>query len=280
MPAVHEAFHLAGRLSKFHLGDVLQLLAMSHLTGRLDLRRPDPLAQGRLYVRDGVLLDADLVEAEAGDACGLPALERILTWKEGHFSFVQDVLPPQSRLNQPITSVLLDTHHRSDLRREFLAALPAGTEVLRIAPEPAIVPILTAEEWRALALVNGRRTLSRITEKCPDDVAILRALCTLIQKGAITTTTLEPERSWQALLPIPVSTRAIQGERPFPARLRANLILKEVDGHKTLGELNQRLSLPVPDLLEDVQYLRDLRWVRFSSGDTRRLDALRTEMAG
>lgn len=277
MPALHEAFHLAGRLSKFNLGDVLQLLAMSQLVGRLDVRRPEPMAQAKLHVRDSLLLDAELVDAETGDFEGLAALERVLTWKEGHFSFVQDALPAQARLNQPITSLLLDTHHRTDLRRELLVVLPPMGSVLRMVPEPTTVPHLTALEWRALALVNGRRTLQRILEKSLDDVAALQALSQLMAKGAIATADLEPEQSWQALRPIPVSTASIKGERPFPARLRTNLILKEVDGRKTLGELNQRLSVPVPELLADVHYLRDLRWVRFSPGDTRRLEALWAE---
>lgn len=278
MQAVNDSFHLAGSLSKFNLGDVLQLLAMSQLTGRLELRCPEFIAQGKVFVGNGILLDVDLVE-EAGHFLGFIALERILAWQEGQFTFVQGAQPQVSRLNQPINNVLLDTHHRADERREILASLPATTEVVRIVPEPHVVPSLSTDEWQILALVNGRRSILRISEMHSDDVKALRSLRALMEKGAVTVVSPEPERTWQSLLPLPVTAAAIEGERLFPARLRANLLLKEVDGRKTLGELNQRLALSVVDLLEEIHYLRDLRWIRFSIGDIKRLGHLRSEMA-
>lgn len=279
MQSANDSFHFSGRISKFPLGDVLQLLAMSQLMGRLELRCPEPLAQGKIFVEDGMLLDVELVESEAGDSLGFTALERVLAWREGHFTFIQGARPQAARLNQSITNVLLDTHHRADERREILAALPPGSKIIRIDPEPPGVPKLTSEEWQVLALVNGRRSIPRISEKFPDDVKALCLLRALISKGAVTVASPEPERGWQSLLPLPIAAAAVQGERPFPTRLRANLLLKDVDGRKTLGELNQRLAIPPAELLDEVHYLRDLRWIRFSTGDIKRLGDLRSEMA-
>jgi hypothetical protein len=278
MQSQDEPFHLAGQLSKFQLGNVLQLLAMSQVKGRLELRSQEPASQARIYVAGGMLLEVEMVEADSGKLSSLKALERVLEWQDGHFSFVQGSEPKTASINQPLNNALLSTHQRMDERRNLLAALPQGHEILRIVAEPPQVPMLNAEEWRILALVNGKHSLLRIAEKAADDVAALAILQALMAKGAVEVKSVVADRSWQSILPQVVPASSIQGERPFPSHIRANVLLKAVDGKRTLGDLDHALAMTLKELFENVRYLRDLRWISFSSGDSKRLETFYSEV--
>ncbi len=201
---------------------------------------------------------------------GLTALEELLGWEEGRFVFVPGEKPRQLAWEIPIPHALLEAERRRDELHRAMGQLPPLETVFRLDAGLTEGPSFSLEAWQVLTLVNGRRTLGGILQKAKDKVNAARVLGQLLEKGVITLRVPESEDAWQSLRPSPLAAIYVDGERAFPARLRANLLLKAIDGHKTLLELSQMLNLKVEDIQEDIAYLLELRWIRFSPSEERR----------
>jgi hypothetical protein len=253
-------FQLKGKLADFDLTEVIQFLNLNRKSGELAIHNSGHDLLGSLF-----MLDGELVHACFNGSHGLTAFDRILHLAEGYFIFLADKQAPARSIEMPIQILLMEAHVRQDELRHLLNELPIPETFLTLVSDIASVPPLNTSEWKVLSLVNGRRTISRISQKSGDELGALRALHALIAKGLVAP--MATESPLFPLIPSFQSSSAISAERPYPPRLRTNLLLKAIDGRRSLKQLADCLKVEFPELIEDIRLLLELKWISFNAED-------------
>jgi hypothetical protein len=252
-------FQLKGKLADFRLPEIVQLLHLGRKSGELALFADDHAPAGSIF-----LIQGELVHAVLGESRGVAAFSRIMMLDRGYFTFLADRISRELTIERPIEALLMEAHARHDELVRFRAELPPPDTVLSIAGGVADVPRLSGDEWQVLSLVNGRRTIGRIVDKTGDELAALSALHSLLAKGLLRWG--NASSPLEGLVPLPLPAAQTSRERPYPPRLRTNLLLKAINGHTTLGCLARDLRMDMTELVEDIQLLLELKWVSFGAG--------------
>ncbi len=102
------AYGIQGQISEIDLTEMLQIIENSRRSGRLVIQRG--ITQGTIVLREGRVSDA-----VCDDVQGLPAIGRLLAFKEGGFAFRNE--PPEMiplGLDTPISKVLMDWAQATD----------------------------------------------------------------------------------------------------------------------------------------------------------------------
>jgi hypothetical protein len=233
---------------------------MNRKSGELAIHNHAHEKAGSLFMISG-----ELIHASMNGSSGLAAFDRILHLADGYFVFLAEQKTESRSIEMPIQVLLMEAHVRQDERLQLQSELPAAETVLTMASDVGSVPPLNTCEWKALSLINGRRTIARICQKFGDELGALRALHALIVKGLVAPMVLESPLF--PLTPHPQSAAAVSEDRPYPPRLRTNLLLKAIDGRTSLKQLAASMKMDVPELIEDVRLLLELKWVLFNAKD-------------
>ncbi len=247
---------LQGNLVDFRLPDIVQFLHLGRKTGELALFTEDRIPAGSLFMVQG-----ELVHAVQGESRGVDAFARLMILDRGNFAFLAERLCKELTIERPVEALLMEAHARHDELSRYRAELPPAEEVLSISCSVEDVPRLSVEEWRILSLVDGRRTIGRIVEKNGDEYAALSALHSLLAKGLLQRGS--PASPLSGLIPRPLPAAQVSAERPYPPRLRTNLLLKAIDGRTPLGRLAESLKLGLAEMAEDIRLLLELKWIWF-----------------
>lgn len=168
-------------------------------------------------------------------------------------------------MNSAAHVMLLKTFARLDEIREIQQKLPLDDINLFIVANIKKVPDITTEQWKILALVNGRRTISRICQKFGDELKVKTVLLELLGAGLVSTD--PPEADWRRLVPILRSSAEEKGERSLPPRIRTNLLIKAIDGKSHFEDIRRKMDISENDLLEDIKLLYEFRWIKFNETD-------------
>jgi len=176
-----------GQLSQISLADLLQLFHLNRRTGVLDLVRRDVAAReerGRLYVREGNVVQASLGPVEAEKA-----LYRMLTWRAGGFAFSDTRVTVPARIQTPTRALLMEGMRQLDEWDRLVASLPPldAQVVLRVKSSelPHIVHPLTQE---VLLLLELYSRVQDVMDHCSyPDYQVLRTLQTLVERGIVAT---------------------------------------------------------------------------------------------
>jgi len=255
-------FQLKGGLADFRLPEVVQFLHMNRKTGELALYADDHSHTGSVF-----LIQGELVHANLNECSGVAAFDRIMLLDRGYFIFLTDRISQSLTIERPVQALLMEAHVRQDELSRFRAELPPSETVLSIVNDVASAPSLTTLEWKILSLVNGKRTIGSVIQKINDEHAVLGILHSLMAKGLIT-----GQMAASPLLdltPAPFPATHIVGERPYPPRLRTNLLLKAIDGCTSLNQLAEKLNMEMAELIEDIRLLLELNWISLNAGDER-----------
>jgi len=150
---------LHGRLPDFPLETVLQLLAETKKTGRLEVRAAPE--RSTLGVDEG-----RLVSARTGEEEGELGLGAAFTAHEGEFDFVPMTEAPAANLSGDLDPLL---DRAADIRDRIVAirgVVPNERARLQLS-ERAVARseiVLTPEQWRVLLGVNGERDVAQIAD--------------------------------------------------------------------------------------------------------------------
>jgi hypothetical protein len=253
-------FQLKGGLADFHLPELVQFLHMNRKTGELSLYDDDHAYAGSIF-----LVQGELVHANLNEISGTAAFDRIMMLDHGYFVFFTDRISPNLTIERPVQVLLMEAHVRQDELIRLRAELPPAATVLSIVNDITSIPALTTQEWKILSLVNGQRTIGRIIQKINDEHTALGMLHSLLSKGVITGQKApSPVRN---LTPAPRPASSVVGERPYPPRLRTNLLLKAIDGRTSLNRLSEKLNMEMAELIEDIRLLLELNWISLAAED-------------
>lgn len=177
---------LAGTLEHLAISDLLQILALNGKNGVVHLRREDEA--GRITFVGGKIVDATV-----GVARGVKALYRMLGWDDAAFRVVAHKgEAPEPTVTGATSTVLMDGVVSLDEWSRWAELLPEGDTRLTLADDarsrlqghplrPVEYDILARA--KAGVLVKDAIELSAYT-----DASVAEAICTLIARGIMHTT--------------------------------------------------------------------------------------------
>jgi len=256
----NRSFRLSGQVSDFPLPEVIQFLGMTRKTGELRIFNGQPDKWASLFFCEETLLHAQCDYSE-----GVEAFLRIINRDNGHFHFFSDYAPLKQTINKPVHYLMLQVQNQLDEMRNVDKQLPSADTTIIFSTLVDPIPRLTTQDWLVLSQINGRRTLGQIIQKCGNELSSKKILLKLLSHHLIAPAS--EARSLERLIPLPLDSEQTGSERPYPPRLRTNLLLKEIDGKKTLQQLGEHLNMKERDLLEDIRLLLDSQWIGFPSQD-------------
>jgi hypothetical protein len=262
---------LAGQLMDFLLPDIVQLVALGKKTGELRLRAATEQKNGSLYFEQG-----KIIHAVSGEKNGETALLEIAGWNNASFSFLTDQLSDKRTMEKPAVQALLEALHKHDELAQLKQKMPADDTRLFISSEIESIPTITPEQWRLLSLVNGRRTIASICQVYGHELEARKLLAELLEAKLLTD---KPHSTdWYRLVPKPTGSSEVRGSRSFPTRLRTNLLLKAIDGIKSIFELRIEFNMEEKVLWDELKYLSDEQWIHFETADIKRFYAMEQEL--
>ncbi|MEK6619706.1 MAG: DUF4388 domain-containing protein, partial [Chloroflexota bacterium] len=155
-----EPIVLRGSLAEFPLETVLQLLAATKKTGRVELR--PGREKGTLGMAVGRLVAAVWEEEEDGEL----ALGASLTAGSGEFDFVPMAEAPPANLTGELDELLGRAAEARDRLVAIRAVIPSERVRFRLSDRATARPeiTLTSYQWRALVAVDGERDVAGIAE--------------------------------------------------------------------------------------------------------------------
>ncbi len=154
-----EQIVLRGRLPDFPLETILQLLAETKKTGRLEVR------SGRDRSTIG-MSDGSLVSAQSGEEEGEIALGAAFTAQEGEFDFVPMSDAPAANVSGALDPLL---DRATDIRDRIVAIralIPNERATFTLSERATRNPeiVLTPEQWRVLLGVSSERDVGGIAD--------------------------------------------------------------------------------------------------------------------
>ena len=170
---------LSGKLEEIGLPNLLQMMNLLNKTGVLQVKE-DSGGSGEIHLVNGEMLHARLVPVE-----GKKAVQRMLAWPKGEFTFEAKTSPPAARtIEERSQTLLLDGMRLVDELKSLGKSAPPRTLRLAVAHRPSDV---TSEERQVLEAVSRFGLVGTILDRSQvPDVEILRALIRFRKEGAIT----------------------------------------------------------------------------------------------
>ena len=162
---------LQGSLSELPLPDVIQLVSVSGKTGAFEIRGEQ--ASGRIYLRDG-----QIVDAMVGNLRGDSAVYEMAIWSEGTFSFDPGKESGQVTIHMSNASLMMEAARRLDEWRVLSRKIPS----LNLIPyftsreQGADQVTLSPQEWILVTRIDGERSIEGIAAElkwAPFDVSKL-----------------------------------------------------------------------------------------------------------
>jgi CheY-like chemotaxis protein len=177
-----------GTLGQLSLLDLLQVLGQSRKSGLLRVRGPRGSASVRLEA-------GQVGQAEAEGAKGIKAFFRLLSWKDGSFSFTPitpdphdlgEVHETRDEIQKPLEELLLEGLRQSDELAALRAQLPDPATRLTLGTDEEAFSEQSAVDAEILALVRGQATVGEVIERsrAPDLLAAV-GLLNLLERGAV-----------------------------------------------------------------------------------------------
>lgn len=173
---------LQGNLEDFELTDVFQLIQLGQKDGGLRIQTDDDV--GIVYFKSGMV-----IHAKTNTIQGEPAIDTILSWKQGRFVFNPSEETLERTVDLPIQQVILEAARRIDELNKIQKLIPSFDVVVKIieVPDAGVEKIhLKPEEWKVLSFVDGARTIKDIAPKVKiSEFEASRILYGLISSGLV-----------------------------------------------------------------------------------------------
>lgn len=266
MKTISSAASFQGLLTDFKFSDLAQFIANSRQSGRLAITSPN--LTGEILFQEGVPVSASVKGKQ--NLQGDEAFLSMVGLEEGSFRFEVGLnSQAEKNIHRPLTQLLLEgikkydewltfrdtSELELDLVPRLILKLPAGQEIIQFS----------SAQWSVVALINGRRTFLRIAEKLQTSPEALQPVFReLIALGIL-------ERKMNIninrVIPVRSQPKSLDYHHTLPSSLKANLLLRFIDGQTPLGLLAEKLNLSVRDVTSELKQLYDSHWVQFASGE-------------
>lgn len=201
---------ISGQLSQTSVTDLLNQMERERKDGVLKIVTPRQQA-GTIHFKEGAAFDA-----ECGTSTGLNAIIRMINWSEGSYSFTQQPVTRENKIQMRAAELILEALHRYDEEQALLAAMPSRHLTATLPPDYDVSWFAGSpkEQIRRIGiLVDGKRTVGDCIDQCQDDLELLRMLATLWSSQA--RDAFSPKNG-QATAPPPTYPPPVQPPPLFP----------------------------------------------------------------
>lgn len=176
--ATTAALKFHGSLEEVAFPNLVQMMNLLNKNGVLAVKEASG-ASGEVHMKNG-----EPVHARCGPVEGKKALQRMLAWTKGEFTFESKPVEGRRTILDRTDTVLLEALRQIDEMKALGKAVPPRTLRVAVTTRP---PDLTPEEKAVLDAVSRFGTVGMILDKSPvADLEILRALIRFRKEGAIT----------------------------------------------------------------------------------------------
>ncbi len=251
---------LSGDVQNLPLAELIQFFHLQGKDGVLSVTSDSGSPLAALYYEGRAVIHAVCNGRE-----GPEAVYDALCVPSGKFEFLAGpVAPPRRSVTDSVQNLILEGFRRFADPTPLRRLLPPDDQPLFVAPEPPQDDIrLTAKEWSILSLVNGKRTIPQIVDSsCRPDDDVRDVLASLLAAGLI----LE-QRDRGPLERVVPAPNTATGVRFAAPTLLGTLILKKVDGRKSLLELVAELGVAEDRFLDDFRLLVRHGRISFVKGE-------------
>ena len=167
-----------GDLGFLGINDVIQTLSSMGKTGKLEIIITKK-GKGELFFKNGKLIHAHSI-----DNIGKEALIEIMSWKEGSFRFIENVILPPPSIDDDTSKTILDAISGQDefkLKEETLNFIPEIKNEVELDSF-----FLDKDEWRIIMSIDGKKRCRDIMEEMGSEkVKFLNIIEELYKKGII-----------------------------------------------------------------------------------------------
>lgn len=162
---------LQGSLSELPLPDVIQLVSVSGKTGAFEIQ--GELGSGRIYLRDG-----QIVDAMVGNLHGDSAVYEMAIWTEGTFTFKPGEESGKVTIHMSNASLMMESARRLDEWRVLSRKIPSLDLVPYFSSRDkgADQVTLSPQEWILVTRIDGQCSIEEIARElkwAPFDVSKL-----------------------------------------------------------------------------------------------------------
>ena len=187
-----EPVQLRGTVAEFPLETVVQLLAATKKTGRVEIRSSD--GPSTLGIGDGRLLSATSGEEE-----GELALGSAFTALDGEFDFVPMSAPPDANLSGEIDELLDKAAVVRDRLVAVRSLIPSARSHFSLSDRATRQDqiTLTPDQWRALTKIDPKRDVEQVADELHmRKLPTMMLIADLIRGGFVDVVPAEAELSW------------------------------------------------------------------------------------
>ncbi len=168
-----------GDLTQVKLFDILKPLFSGKKTGKIAFKGKEG---GELYLELG-----NITHAKTNSAAGEYAFFTLMGLKFGKASFEPDEVPSERTISISTEQLLLNWSYRKQEWDKIKEVIPSSSTVFRLSlqksPENKNI---NADQWNVLALCNGTKTVSEITETLNwDEFKTSKTILQLVQLGLL-----------------------------------------------------------------------------------------------
>lgn len=189
-----------GPIEELSLADLLQLLSLTRKMGLLRVVGKGGEEVGRIYLKDGDVAFASLIDKEKSPQEGAvseservsrpkveDAVHHLCGLARGHFRFEEGPLPAELRpvFSLKTQELIMEWTRKADEWSRIEERIPSPEVILEVAPEGPKDLDLKPEEWRLLYLADGNRTVREIIEQMGDESEATRAIYRLVSSGVL-----------------------------------------------------------------------------------------------
>jgi hypothetical protein len=252
---------MTGNLAQFPLADLVRMLCAGGQAGLVELS--EGLNLGGIYLRNGTA-----VHAVAGPRTGERALLEMMSWTKADFRFEPRVAPREETVARPVDELLRWCAGEAAERDAIREVIPSAETILTLAPiAPPTAVTLQPEEWQAIALMDGRRTMGEIASAVGrEEFDLARTLYRLAVDGLLKT-------SGRMLPPAPATINAAFFDRltreataalgpigPFIVddEIAARGGTRDAFPRDQVAQLVERISIEIRDTTRRLQFKRNM----------------------
>jgi len=180
---------LNGNLDAFALPDVLRFIASGGVTGRVEITRDE--VEGELAVDQGRFVGARLADEEAPSTVdeALDVAVLLFDGSAGHFNVAEEewVGGPLSLTADELVKAVERRRKEWAAVVDALGSLDDSLLIANSLPDGTEQITLSAEQWRLLSFLDGRRSVQDVARDAASSVyATAVALADMVKAGLIT----------------------------------------------------------------------------------------------
>lgn len=171
---------ISGDLENTRCPEIIKILSLGKRTGRLFLT--NGAETGNIFFNEG-----QVIHAQCGSLNGTKAIYELAVWTSGEYRFHVDEVPHVVTIDMSVDDILSETTNRIRQMDKVTTLIPSSSIVYALEPDIKERDLqLKSFQWKALANVDGKKSLAEIAELIGYGVSdTMRIFYTLVKLGLL-----------------------------------------------------------------------------------------------